>query len=139
MSKVEHRKGSRINVRIPTTVYLENRKIECEIVNLSAAGAYVHCDADWKVGQEVRVELHFRGKVVLPGRTTTWEELREPIPEMPREMSAQTVVRWTAVESQQQPAGFGVEFTDLQRGDQELLQKIIRYYDNLKKAGVTFE
>lgn len=154
MRPQDNRKGLRIDVRIPAAVQLESRRVEGEILNLSEGGAYVHCDVEWKVGQSVRIELQFRGTVVLAGKATSWEELRgrtvhsapkaqkshSPIPELPKGMEAQSVIRWKMEEAiPSDGKGFGVEFTDLDPTNREVIRKVILYYENLRRAGVNFE
>lgn len=146
MTPTNQRKGLRIDVRIPVQIWLESRKVEGDILNLSEDGAYLKCEADWKVGQSVKVELEFRGKVMFAGRATSWEELRGKAVDsdapfkLPTEMSTQTVIRWTLTDAPEEGArGFGVEFTDLDDQNREVLQKVIRYYENLRRAGVHFE
>jgi Tfp pilus assembly protein PilZ len=153
MTTNDVRKGFRIEVRIPTQVHLDSRKVDGEILNLSEGGAFVQCPADWKVGQTVTLEIQFSGKVVLAGTATSWEELRGkaihgtapqksaagPIPQLPMQMDTQTVIRWTLQdENAKAPQGFGVEFTQLGAVDRDVLKRILRYYEILAKAGVQF-
>ncbi len=129
------RAQTRIPVQIPAGVYRPDRPneaVEAEIKNISLGGAFVHCRMPMAIDQELMIQIHFGEGKAFPVRVTDWKE--EP-PAAPGEEAALSKVRWTEEASAE---GFGVEFSGLGSDVTSYLEKLLRYFEKLTKAGVTF-
>lgn len=131
----DSRKHPRVAVRIPVTVYLKSlpgAPVEGEILNLSVGGAFVHCTAPVRVGDEVKLEIRFFEPKNLIGQITTTVAPEAPPPQA---VSEPVVVRWARGSS---TSGFGVEFKALSSEGRAYLERVIRYFDQLARSGVEF-
>ena len=134
-SKSDNRKFPRVAVRIPVLVQLRSRPgapIDGELLDLSVGGAFVHCTAPVRVGDEVKLEIRFHEPKDLLAQIT---ETVGPNAPPPKTVSEAVVVRWARGSS---TAGFGVEFKDLSQEAKAYLERVIRYFDQLQKSGVEF-
>lgn len=136
----KNRRHDRVNVRIPVRIHPQresHRAYEGEILNLSEGGAFVAADAPFEVGAELSLEFRFAeirkftSRVVeereAPTAAKTSLETQHPI--------TAGIVRW---QEEKTKVGFGVEFHAVEIADREYLQKVIAYFVNLAKAGVSF-
>lgn len=141
--KVEkNRRHERINVRIPVRIIPKqesHRTYEGEILNLSEGGAYIAADVPFEVGAELSLEFRFAEVRKFSSRVVD-ERSAPPKPSNVSSVESQHpitagIVRWQEEKSK---LGFGVEFTPVQIDDREYLQKVLSYFLQLEKAGVTF-
>lgn len=136
----KNRRHERVNVRIPVRISPKqesHRTYEGEILNLSEGGAYVAADGPFEVGAELSLEFRFAEVRKFTSRVV---EEREAPSSAKSSLEAQHpitagIVRW---QEEQTKVGFGVEFHAVEIDDREYLQKVIAYFLNLAKAGVTF-
>lgn len=135
MNKSDSRKFQRVTVRIPVEVQVKSRPgapIDGEILDLSVGGAFVHCTAPVRVGDEVRIEIRFLEPKHLTAQIT---ETVTPDAPPPKKVSEAVVVRWARGSS---TAGFGVEFKDLSAEGKAYLERVMRYFEQLARSGVEF-
>lgn len=136
MKELKSRRAqTRIPVQIPAGIYRPDRPheaVEAEIRNISLGGAFVHCRVPMAIDQELMIQIHFDEGKVLPVRVI---DMKEDPPATPGEESALSKVRWTQDASAE---GFGVEFSGLGPDVTSYLEKLLRYFEKLTKAGVTF-
>jgi hypothetical protein len=129
------RHQTRIPVRIPVGIYRANRPkeaIEAEITNISLGGAFIQSSVLVELNQELLIEIRFAEGKVIPVRVV--DPLDEP-PTAPEKETALSRVRWT---DDKTAHGFGIEFCELKPDLQDYLEKLIKYFEGLSKAGVTF-
>ncbi len=137
----KNRRHERVNVRIPVRINPKresNRTYEGEILNLSEGGAYIAADAPFEVGAELSLEFRFAEVRMFTSRVV--EEREAPVSSSVSSLESQHpiaagIVRW---QEENMKVGFGVEFAPVQIDDREYLQKVIAYFLQLAKAGVTF-
>lgn len=135
MSHSDNRKFPRVTVRIPVLVQVKSRPgapLEGEILDLSVGGAFVHCTAPVRIGDEVRIEIQFLEPKHLAAQIT---ETVAPNAPPPKTVSESVVVRWQRGSS---TSGFGVEFKELSQESRNYLERVIRYFDQLARSGVEF-
>jgi len=131
----ERRKNKRVNVRIPAGVYFKNNPSECidaEILDISLGGAFVHCTVPINIGDEIIVEIRFTQSQLLDAKVVVTAEKTDPsaasiFPE-------KAIVKWARGSSH---SGFGIAFVHLHPEKQEFLKKLIQYFENLKRSGLT--
>ncbi len=128
----ERRRHKRIPVKIPATIYFKDKPNDpkpAEILDLSLGGAFVHCTIPIKIGEEIILEVRFNETQLIDAKVV--------ITTSPKKQSAQiteaAVVRWARGSSS---SGFGVEFLHLPSEQQAFLDKLLQYFENLKKSGV---
>lgn len=129
------RKFARVTVRIPVLIQLKSRPgapLDGELLDLSVGGAFVHCTAPVRVGDEVKIEIRFLEPKHLTGQIT---ETVAPDAPPPKTVAESVVVRWARGSS---TAGFGVEFKDLSKEGRDYLERVIRYFEQLARSGVEF-
>lgn len=125
----------RIPVQIPAGIFRPDRPseaVEAEIKNISLGGAFVHCRVPMAINQELMIEIRFGEGKVVPVRVVDLDV--EP-PEAPGKEAALSRVRWTQDDTTE---GFGVEFSSLGPDVKAYLESLLRYFEKLSKAGVTF-
>lgn len=133
-SPVERRKHKRIAVKIPAGIYFKNRPTECldaEILDLSLGGAFVHCTAPIRIGDEILVEIRFAETQLIEAKVVIAND--QAADKIKSNISERVVVKWARGSSH---SGFGVEFVDLEPDKREYLAKLLQYFENLKKNGV---
>lgn len=132
----EKRKFKRVPVSIPATLHLKDAPkaaaIPAEITDISEGGAFVHCTAPIAIGKEVLVEIVFEETTILQGKVVQYDNLRKLLP---RPAAERSVIRWVRGSS---VSGFGMEFIDLQPDKKAFLKRLVTYFEQLEKAGVTF-
>lgn len=125
----------RIPVLIPAGIYRPDRPnepVDAEIRNISLGGAFVHCRVPMQINQELMIEIRFGEGKVVPIRVTETSEEPPPAPGLE---SALSRVRWTQEKAAE---GFGVEFSNLGPDARAYLETLLRYFEKLARAGVTF-
>jgi hypothetical protein len=131
----DSRKHQRVTVRIPVTIQLKSlpgAPVDGELLDLSIGGAFVHCTAPVRVGDEVKIEIRFFEPKNLTGQIT--ETVAPEVPP-PQAVSESVVVRWARGSS---TSGFGVEFKELSSEGRAYLERVIRYFEQLARSGVEF-
>lgn len=107
-------------------------------MNLSEGGAFITADAPFEVGAELSIEFRFAeiqkftSRVVEDRTVTATPTTKGAGAEHPLTSG---IVRW---QEERTKVGFGVEFTDYTSDQQIYLQKVIAYFLQLAKAGVSF-
>lgn len=133
----ERRRHKRIPVKIPATIYFKDKPTEgkpAEILDLSLGGAFVHCTIPIKIGEQILLEVRFNETQLLDAKVViTTKKADEKVEAKKPEIAEQAVVRWARGSSN---SGFGVEFTNLPGDKQAFLDKLLQYFENLKKSGV---
>ncbi|MCB0404543.1 MAG: PilZ domain-containing protein [Bdellovibrionales bacterium] len=131
----ERRRFRRIPVTMSIGIFIEGEPtaVDGEVTNISLGGAFIRTDAQLKVGAKVQIELKFKENVLIGGKIVNAKDLDIHEQEQTQQAS---VVRWVEEPS---GMGFGVEFDNLDPKKQASIQKIVRYYDLLLKAGVEFK
>lgn len=130
------RSQARVPVLIPAGIYRPDRpheSVEAEIRNISLGGAFVHCRVAMAIDQELMIQIHFGEGKVVPVKVI---DMKEEPPATPGEESALSKVRW--MQDNSTTEGFGVEFSGLGADVTAYLEKLLRYFEKLTKAGVTF-
>jgi hypothetical protein len=131
------RRFRRLSVRIPGNVQLRSRPgqdFDAEILDISEGGAFVHCMAPILIGDEVLIEISFRETKILEAKVIDWDEW--VLKNLPADNPERSVVRWARGSSQ---SGFGVEFLDLKADKKQFLVRLMDYFEQLTKAGVSFK
>ena len=129
-------KAKRVPVRIPVGVYLKDRPhdvIDAEILDISEGGAFVQCNAPIALGQEVILEIRFAETKILEGKVIEHEAVKESLP---ANLPQNSVIRWA---KDDEKAGFGIEFLGLKPDKKKFLAKLVQYFEQLDRAGVTFK
>lgn len=129
------RNQTRIPVQIPVNIYRAEKPkeaIEAAITNISLGGAFIECRVPVSIDQELMLEIRFGEGKIIPVKVVETEKEK---PEPPALEVAMSRVRWTKDAA---ASGFGVEFSGLKPDLQEYLQKLLRYFEGLTRAGVTF-
>ena len=137
----KNRRHERVNVRISVRIFPcrdSQRAYEGEVLNLSEGGAYISADAPFEVGSELALEFRFAEIRKFSSRVI--EERETPNPTNVSSIASEHpiaagIVRW---QGERTKTGFGVEFTALEPEQRAYLQKVIAYFLQLAKAGVTF-
>jgi len=132
------RHKTRIQVKIPVKIYQERattKEYDAEITNISETGAFIACHSPLKVGEKILVQIKFLETKQFDGVIIPTEKLGTQIPEPIVESS---MVLWEEKDKKKDNMGFGIEFAKLQPDKQVFLQKLLRYFDHLSKAGVRF-
>ena len=132
----ERRRHKRIPVKIPATIYFKDKPTEgkpAEILDLSLGGAFVHCTIPIKIGEEILLEVRFNETQLLDAKVVITVRKEKTETKKNSEITEQAVVRWARGSSN---SGFGVEFTNLPGDKQAFLDKLLQYFENLKKSGV---
>ncbi|MCB0417106.1 MAG: PilZ domain-containing protein [Bdellovibrionaceae bacterium] len=131
----ERRRFRRIPVTMSVGIFIEGQPVavDGEIANISLGGAFIRTKAHLKVGSKVQIELKFKENLLIGGKVVNANDLDIQEPGQKQQAS---VVRWVEEGS---GMGFGVEFDNLDPKKQAAIQKIVRYYDLLLKAGVQFK
>ena len=109
------------------------RTYEAEIVDISAGGAFLHCDAPVQLGERIRVELRFGETTIIEGSVIQRDAKFKAATQGP-EMVEVSVVRWARGT---QRSGIGVEFAELSDDKFSFLSRIMEYFSHVAKAGVT--
>lgn len=131
----ERRKYPRVSVQIPAGIYFKNDPHSCidaEILDLSLGGAFVHCTAPIKIGEEVIIEIRFDNSTLLSAKVIITNDGADD--EALQFLPTQGIVRWARGSAE---SGFGVAFTGLSKEKEEYLKKLVRHFDALMKSGVT--
>lgn len=131
ISRKHERTPVRISVRI---IPKGSTGIGCEgeILNLSEGGAYLSAEATFPAGTELRLEIKFSG--IKEFESIVTEEVYSGFSEIADgALFKESVVRW-----QQTQNGFGVEFLGSSPEQDRYIRKVISYYLQLAKAGVSF-
>jgi len=131
----QNRKFQRVTVRIPVRVQLKSRPgapLDGELIDLSVGGAFVHCTAPVRVGDEVQIEIRFLEPKQLTAQIT---ETVAPNAPPAKTLSEAVVVRWARGSSS---SGFGVEFKELSDEGRAYLERIVKYFEQLQRSGVEF-
>lgn len=131
----ERRKYPRVNVRIPAGIYFKNDPHSCldaEILDLSLGGAFVHCTAPIKIGEEVLIEIRFTESTLVAAKVIITNDGADD--DALQLLPTQAIIRWARGSAQ---SGFGVAFTQLNKEKEEYLRKLVRHFEALKKSGVT--
>jgi len=129
------RRHPRVEVRIPSKVYGKSNSespISGTITNMSEGGAFLECADKIEIGEEIVIEIRFNEAQLFEGVVVPEEE-RGPVPAETPEVST---IRW--VDKGESTTGFGIEFKGLQSDKRDFLKRIIKYFESLEKAGVTF-
>jgi hypothetical protein len=108
--------------------------MDAEILDISEGGAFVHCPTLIAVGKEVIVEIRFAETKIIEGKVVEHEEIVASM--APGSSKETSVVRWQRENSGQ--VGFGIEFSSLAPESQKFLLKLVQYFEQLQRAGVTF-
>jgi hypothetical protein len=130
------RQTNRIPVQIPVIILPKERQthnLDGEVLNISVDGAFLVTKAPIAVGQELLVKLQFADAKVLEAKVV--EVSKEMSSLLPESHPERTVVRWN---SENMHSGYGVQFIGLREDTRYFLEQLIRYYENLSKAGVSF-
>jgi Tfp pilus assembly protein PilZ len=127
----------RLGVSIPAIVIVRDKpkdRIEAEIINISEGGAFVHCTAPIRIGQEIFLEIQFGETKLLAVKVIKLEDedWGGKFPEQGQEKSVVKWVRGTSV------TGFGVQFVDIKKDNKEFVKRLFHYFESLGKAGVSF-
>lgn len=128
----ERRRHRRIPVKIPATIFFKDKPKEgkpAEILDLSLGGAFVHCTIPIKIGEEVVLEVRFNETQLLDAKVV----ITTAVKKNDSGIAEKAVVRWARGSSN---SGFGVEFTNLPQDKEAFLDKLLQYFENLKKSGV---
>ncbi len=112
-------------VRTPGT---PSSTIPCEILDVSLGGAFIHCTAPIRIGEEILVEIHFESNSLLTGKV-----VRNPEETAKLSSAEKSVVRWVRGSSK---SGFGVEFVSLSEDKKAFLTRLMAYFSSLKGSGV---
>lgn len=132
------RKYTRLPVKIPAGVIVKGAKsqaVDAEITNISEGGAFVHCTAPIRIGEEVMLEIRFAETRMVTGKVVELEEeLQDSVPE--NQTLQKSVVKWARGSSK---SGFGVEFVGLEPENKNFVEKLVKYFEQLKRAGVQFD
>lgn len=105
--------------------------LDAEIIDISEGGAFIHCVAPIRLGEEVLVEIRFGETRFFDGKVIPHADL----PTSPSGDPEKSIVRWVRGSTR---SGFGVEFVSLGKDKKEFLAKLIQYFQRLSKAGVSF-
>ena len=132
----DKRAATRVTVNIPADLFLvvkPHNPIKGEIKDISEGGAFIECTSPLKIGDEINVQIVFSETKILQARVIDHEQwLRKTLPE---EGAQRSVVRWVKPEP---TPGFGIEFVNLQQDKKQFLARLIHYYEQLIRAGVSF-
>lgn len=137
----KNRRHERVNVRISVRILPKresHRAYEGEVLNLSEGGAYISCDAPIEVGSELALEFRFAEIRKFTSRVVDEREAHNAanVSSIASEHPiAAGIIRW---QQDRTKSGFGVEFTSLDPDQRAYLQKVLAYFLQLAKAGVTF-
>lgn len=102
----ERRSQNRIAVQVKVTASNCQIFTQSKLVNLSSGGAFLPCSESVPLGTSVALDFQFD--------------------EPPRQISLVGKVVWWSPGEQGQPRGFGVRFSNLQRGDQDFIDAYVR-------------
>lgn len=137
----EQRRFIRVPVRVPVSVILPgatSTELDGELLDISIGGAFVHCTAPVKIGQEVRLRIKFNETRILTARVIEEKELGLE-PELPKDLRSrleyteQSIVRWARGSSE---SGFGVEFVHADKEGEKFLERFVKYCETLVKTGL---
>lgn len=132
MKKTDARKNNRVAVQIPAQIVIDpaqTTRLEGEITDISLEGAFIRCDKPLAIGQEIWIQIRFSETALLRAKVTEAGSLPTKDPIEP------SIVRWSRTG---ETAGFGVQFVSLKEDSQSFVKKLLVYFSNLAKAGVSF-
>ena len=129
------RKHERIPVKIPARLVLKTRSksFDGEILNLSEGGAFVASSETVMAGEEILLEIRFSEARTL-NSIVVQNEVFNPEEAKFEEVFRLGVVRWN---NESGASGFGVEFTENSEDQKQFLRKVLAYFEQLAKAGVS--
>lgn len=133
MNDSDQRKFPRLNVNIPAKVYPKSDPsniIDAEILDISEGGAFVHCSAPIRLGQEIILEIVFSETRTIDGKVIQISNFLKELPNA--KMNENSVVKWARGSSN---TGFGVEFVNMPSERHEFLERVIKYFNSVAKAG----
>jgi len=129
-----NREYRRINVEIPVKISLPGKSdINGIIRNISEGGAFIEVsNTNAKPGEKISIDIDFKGTKVLVGTVAHEGEFEILVPANERQIGS---VRWN---SSGEFNGVGVQFEGLEESKRAFIRSVIKYYDSLTNAGVTF-
>ena len=133
---VERRKHPRPRVKIPATIIVKgsDERFEGEILDISLGGAFVHCTAPITVDQEIELEIDFSRAETLDAKVVVNQDAQSA--KIPNTITEKVVIRWARGSSK---SGFGVAFVNMNEEEKmDFVERVIRYFENLKKSGISF-
>jgi hypothetical protein len=128
----DRRKYPRLNVNIPARVYPKSdpsKAIDASILDLSEGGAFVHCSAPIRLGEEIIIEISFSETRSIDGKVIQVNSFLKDLPSS--EIHEKSVVKWARGSSN---TGFGVEFVNRPKEKKQFLQRVIQYFGAVARA-----